>query len=249
MERGIGLNKMKKIKYILRRLIFGVKASSKDYIEYLRSLGMSIGENCTIFSPRNCIIDIQYPWMIEMGNNVQITYGVILLTHDYSWSVLKNIKDKGNILGAAGKITIGNNVFIGMNSVIMRGVTIGNNVIIGAGSVVTKDLPSNGVYAGNPCRFIMSIEDFYEKRERNQVNEAQQLAINYFNKFGKIPDESIFHEFFMLFKDNPDDMNTIFNDKLKLTGNYKDSYNFMKRNHKKFNNFDEFLRSCGFDML
>ena len=51
-------------------------------------------------------------------------------------------------------IQIGNNVWIGMNSIVMRGVTIGDNVVIGANSVVTKDIPSNAVAAGNPCKVI-----------------------------------------------------------------------------------------------
>ena len=51
-------------------------------------------------------------------------------------------------------IRIGNNVWIGMNSIIMRGVTIGDNTIIGAGSIVTRDIPANVIAAGNPCRVI-----------------------------------------------------------------------------------------------
>ncbi len=51
-------------------------------------------------------------------------------------------------------IIIGNNVWIGMNSIIMRGVTIGDNTIIGAGSLVTKDIPANVIAVGNPCREI-----------------------------------------------------------------------------------------------
>lgn len=51
-------------------------------------------------------------------------------------------------------VIIGNNVWIGMNSVIMRGVTIGNNVVIGANSVVVKDIPSNVIAVGSPCKVI-----------------------------------------------------------------------------------------------
>ena len=51
-------------------------------------------------------------------------------------------------------ITIGDNVWIGMNSVIMRGVTIGENTIIGANSLVTKDIPANVIAAGSPCKVI-----------------------------------------------------------------------------------------------
>ncbi|OHX65027.1 sugar O-acetyltransferase [Flammeovirga pacifica] len=54
-------------------------------------------------------------------------------------------------------ITIGNKVWIGGNVVIVPGVNIGDNVTIGAGSVVTKDIPSNSVAVGNPCRVIKSI--------------------------------------------------------------------------------------------
>ena len=51
-------------------------------------------------------------------------------------------------------IKIGNNVWIGMNAVIMPGVTIGDNVVVGAGSIVTSDIPSDSIAAGNPCRVV-----------------------------------------------------------------------------------------------
>lgn len=52
------------------------------------------------------------------------------------------------------KITVGNNVWIGGNVVVLPGVTIGDNVVIGAGSIVNKDIPSNVVTVGNPCKVI-----------------------------------------------------------------------------------------------
>jgi len=56
--------------------------NSKNYIEYLRKQGMHIGEGTKIFSyPFNVTIDITRPWLINIGNNVQITKGVIILTH------------------------------------------------------------------------------------------------------------------------------------------------------------------------
>jgi acetyltransferase-like isoleucine patch superfamily enzyme len=54
-------------------------------------------------------------------------------------------------------ISVGNNVWIGAQSIILSGVTIGDNSIIGAGSVVTRDIPANVVAAGNPCRVLKSI--------------------------------------------------------------------------------------------
>ena len=57
----------------------------------------------------------------------------------------------------AEPVRIGNNVWIGGGAIILPGVTIGDNVTIGAGSVVTKDIPSNTVAAGNPCRVLKEI--------------------------------------------------------------------------------------------
>lgn len=55
-------------------------------------------------------------------------------------------------------ITVGNDVWFGGNVCVLPGVTIGDNVIIGAGSVVTKDIPSNSVAVGNPCRVIRKLK-------------------------------------------------------------------------------------------
>lgn len=62
-----------------------------------------------------------------------------------------------------GRVTIGDYVYIGHNSTVLCNVRIGDNVIIGAGSLVNKDLPSNGVYAGVPAKYICSIYDFKKK--------------------------------------------------------------------------------------
>lgn len=59
----------------------------------------------------------------------------------------------------SGVPTIGNNVFIGTNSVILGDITVGDNVVIGAGSFVNSDIPSNSLAAGNPARVIRPIED------------------------------------------------------------------------------------------
>ena len=58
----------------------------------------------------------------------------------------------------AEPVSIGNNVWIGGSVTILPGVTIGNNVTIGAGSVVTKDIPSNSIAVGNPCKVIKKLE-------------------------------------------------------------------------------------------
>ncbi|GAB4338076.1 MAG: hypothetical protein Kow0089_09750 [Desulfobulbaceae bacterium] len=68
----------------------------------------------------------------------------------------------------ADPIVIGDNVWVGMNSVILPGVRIGSNVIIGAGSVVTSDIPSDSIAAGNPCRVIRKKEP-YSGRDYSRI--------------------------------------------------------------------------------
>lgn len=65
-----------------------------------------------------------------------------------------------------GKITIGDYVYIGSNSLLMPGVTVGNNVIIAAGSVVTKSIPDNVVVGGNPVKILCSIDVYLGKNIR-----------------------------------------------------------------------------------
>lgn len=161
------------LRELARRLVYGFKASSETYVEHLRSLGMVIGDNTVIYSPTHCTIDVARPWMIEIGRNVSITEGVTILTHGYDWSVFKG--KYGDVLGSAGHVRIGDNVFIGMNSTILKGVEIGDNVVIGAGSVVTKSIPPNSVAVGDPCCVIADIDSYLEKRRAAQVDEAADL--------------------------------------------------------------------------
>lgn len=237
------------LKSLVYKLLFKEKANSESYIKYLRSLGMTIGENCTIFTPRNVLIDTQYPWMVTIGDNVQITQNVSIIDHDYSWSVLKHVSSdygEGNILGASGEITIGNNVFLGVCATILRGAKIGDNVIIGANSLVSGICESNSVYAGNPAKRIMSIEDFYLKRESLQDFEAKKLSERYYAKFGKKPGKEIFHEYFMLFEDHYEKLHPLYRDKLMLTGNGKDSKYYLENHSKKYEGFEDFLSHCNF---
>lgn len=167
---------MKKlISDVIMILRYGKKANSQRYIQYLRSLGIKVGDYCTIFHTPTVTIDTTRPELLEIGNCVKITKGCTILTHGYDWSVINS--KYGNIMGSAGKVTIGNNVFIGMNSMILKGVTIGDNAIVGAGSVVTHDVPANTVVAGNPARVLTDIDSYYQKRLSVQLDEAKLLAI------------------------------------------------------------------------
>lgn len=231
------------LKNILRKVAYGYKAESTSYIEHLRSKGMKIGHDCIIYAPTKTLIDEQYPWMISIGNHVRITEGVKILTHDYSWSVLKNCR--GGVLGASGIVEIGDNVFIGMNTIIERNVKIGTNVVIGAGSVVTKDCESNSVYAGVPAKRLMSINEFFEKRCVKQKSEAKELAKKYYDRFHKRPDSDVFHEYFMLFETSESVfLNNTFENKLRLGNTEKQSIRYMKEHAPEFSSYEEFMRYC-----
>lgn len=237
------------IKEVVKKLVRGHRYSSDTYIKYLRSIGVTIGEDVSFYTPTKILVDEQYPWMITIGNHVRICEGVKLLTHDYSWSVLKRFSNsdipEGIILGASGKITIGNNVFIGVDSIITRDVNVGNNVIIGTGSVVTKDCEQNSVYAGVPAKKIMSISDYYTKRKHKQLGEAVELVRRYYYKYGKMPEKGVLHEYFMLFADTEEITNTKeYKCKLKLCQNERESLNYVKMNQRRFKNYREFLDYC-----
>lgn len=107
----------------------------------------------------NCNIAVNEPHLISIGEGTTVAGNVEFVTHDNSISkVIPNCTD------LFGRITIGNNCFIGARSVIMYGVTIADNVIVAAGSVVTKSVnESNVIVAGNPAKVISTWDKFAEK--------------------------------------------------------------------------------------
>jgi acetyltransferase-like isoleucine patch superfamily enzyme len=226
---------------IYRKFKYGIRYSSESYISHLRKIGVGIGNRTTIFDPRSTIIDESRPWLIKIGDDVQITAGVTILTHGYDWSVLKGVY--GEVLGSSGGVEIGNNVFIGMHSTILKGVHIGQNVIIGANSLVNKDIPDNCVAAGNPCRKIMDLSEYHQKRKKAQLKEATELVQLYRERKGKEPDERALHEFFWLFSDDPDNLPELWKHMNSLIGNEALTNEVMKQHQKSFNDMNDFLKS------
>lgn len=142
---------MKLIKIILNKF----KKTFYSPIKYGRNLGVKIGDNCSIA--------IKYygaePYLIEIGNYVQITQDVRFFTHGGSWVFRKKYPN----FDFFGKIKIKDNVYIGNCAMILPGITINNNVIIGAGAVVTKSVPENSIVVGNPAKIIGTIDDLEKK--------------------------------------------------------------------------------------
>jgi len=131
---------------------------------YARFIGVKIGEHCRVY-----ITDFgSEPWLIEIGNKVTVTSGVKILTHDGAAWLFKEKKGRRFLY----KITvIKNNVFIGVNSIIMPGVVIEDNVIVAAGSVVTKSVPSGSIIGGNPAKIIGDFDTYKKRVIENYISE------------------------------------------------------------------------------
>lgn len=234
------------IKQLVRNIVLREKASPERYAAYLKKKGVQIGENVRFYSPPHTLVDLSCPWLISIGSNVSVAHGVVILTHDYSWAVLKKLPDSsGQILGAQSPVRIGNNVFIGLNAVITRGVTIEDNVVIDAGSVVTANCESNSVYAGNPARKIMTVEQFREKRGVKQFEEAKEIALEYRKRFGQDPPREVFCEYFMLFC-GADEASGIpqFRRQMETGANYEECFAYMQEHPPMFDSYEAFLTAC-----
>ncbi|MDD7739964.1 MAG: sugar O-acetyltransferase [Fusicatenibacter sp.] len=122
---------------------------------------IEVGKN--FFANYNCtILDVA---KVKIGDNCQMAPNVAIYTAGHP--VHPDTRNSGYEYGI--EVTIGDNVWIGGNTVICPGVHIGNNVVIGAGSVVTKDIPDMVIAAGNPCRVIREITE--EDRRHYYKNE------------------------------------------------------------------------------
>lgn len=130
-------------------------------VKKLRKWGAIIGDDVELYSVMCSKIDAT---CLEIGNHVTLT-GVHILTHDASTK-----RFLGNDINRVGRVVVGDNVFVGKQTVILPNVKIGNNVVVGAGSVVTKNIPDNVVAVGNPCRVICSIDEWIKKQKENMKN-------------------------------------------------------------------------------
>lgn len=144
----------------LKELLYRIRGEYTT--EKLISMGMKVGQDFGRL--HGVILDPSHCWLIEIGDHVTMAPRVHILCHDASTKRYLNYTK-------IGRVTIGNNVFIGAESVVLPGVTIGSNVIIGANSTVTHDIPDNTVAAGSPARVICTLEEYLAK-------EKQRMAVS-----------------------------------------------------------------------
>jgi acetyltransferase-like isoleucine patch superfamily enzyme len=139
-------------------------------IKFAVVIGVKVGGNCRIIRPNSGTFGSE-PYLVDIGDNVTVAKGVEFITHDGS---LQIFRAKEPLIELFDKVTIGDNVFVGVNSVLLPGTTIQNNVIVGAGSIVKGILEENSVYAGVPAKYICSLDEFLT-RNRSRFSYFRDL--------------------------------------------------------------------------
>ncbi len=169
------------------RFLVATVHSKVDPLGYARRLGVTLGERVRFYGMKPWMFSTE-PWLITIGDDVHITSGCQFVTHDGGTLVLRH---RDPTLEVTAPITIGNRVYLGMQTIVLPGVTIGDDVVIGAGSVVTKDVPSNSVAVGSPARVIKTLDEYFEQLQEkslgfghlNAAEKAQALK----SRFGVNP--------------------------------------------------------------
>ncbi len=151
---------MRKIRKIYKLLMHRFKP-----IKYMKKVGINFTEGQVHVYGR--VAWGTEPWIITLGNNVHITDGVKFITHDGGTLLFR---DQVPDLEITKPITLGDNVYIGNNVIILPGVTIGSNVVIGAGAIVSKDIPDNSLAVGVPARVIKTADEYLQKLKAESLH-------------------------------------------------------------------------------
>jgi acetyltransferase-like isoleucine patch superfamily enzyme len=178
---------------LLRRLLRAVEpplAGPHDTfatIATLRARGVTIGENCAIYTD----FFSTEPYLVTIGEHVGISGGVKFMTHDGAAWLMRGDHPKRQALGT---ITIGDNCFIGENSLILCGTRIGSDCLIGTGAVVRGTIPDNSLVIGNPGQVVGRASLFIEMLRQGKdsldtlgMNEAarRDMLLRHFGLAGE----------------------------------------------------------------
>ena len=155
----------------------------KERREMMKEMMAEVGEDCYIESPVRSNMGLTN---VHFGKGVYANFNLTLVddTHiyvgDYTMfgpnvtlataghPIIPELREQGYQYNAP--VRVGKNCWLGAGVIVLPGVTIGDNVVVGAGSVVTKDLPSNVVAVGNPCRVLRPVgekdREYYFKNKK-----------------------------------------------------------------------------------
>lgn len=223
------------------------RRSSETYVAYLKKNGCDIGKGVYFYSPSTTTVDrVRMNW-ISIGDYTKITQGVIILAHDYAPSVLLHTHHRV-VLGGGRETVIGSNCFLGMNCIIMPGKRVGNNCIIGAGAVVASDIPDNSVCAGNPARVIMSINEYYDIRQKQYLNDAKRNVKHFIQINKRYPTIKELHGFAFLFLPRTEEnWATYYTSYLCHDNDPMDVKSAFFETEPVFENYNRFIEYCTID--
>jgi acetyltransferase-like isoleucine patch superfamily enzyme len=160
--------------YRIKRLIawpYNVIYARLFPVAYARRIGVKIEGNVTIYGSSYEMFSTE-PYLVTLKENVYISVGAKFICHDGGVLPFRKMHPK---LDLAAPIVVGDNTFVGMGAIILKGVTIGQNCIVGAFSVVSKNVEDGTIVAGNPARFVKKTDDYIENALTNSL-EIGDLA-------------------------------------------------------------------------
>jgi len=179
------------MKDLLKRLLGRKRMTSEDVVNKLRQRGAKVGEDVTVFSPSTTFIDGTCAHLLTIGDHVGIAMGARILTHDYSWSVLKRYASdavcEGGILGAQSPVEIGDSEEIYKNHLhpyteaLLSSVPIPDpdlakekEPIILQGDIPSPIAPPSGCRFRTRCPYAM---DICAKEEPCMVNVGENHSV------------------------------------------------------------------------
>lgn len=159
---------------VLIRLILGLhKTMVATRLEMLRAHGATVGQNVFFEGAVNDYKDAPF---LTVEDGATVSQGTLIILHDSSFNNVSGLPIK------FGKVTIGQDSYVGANCTITCGVRIGKGAIVGAHSLVTKDVPDGAVAYGVPARVVGTVAEIGEKQKRKA-----QLPDERFFYFDSIP--------------------------------------------------------------
>lgn len=250
-------NRIVKLSNMAKKVnLFLSQRSSSSLVSYLKNHGIVIGEDVTFYGNlKQVSIDRTRPSLVKIGDHVKIVAPFALITHGFEWTVFR--EKYRTIIGSAGRIVIGNNVYFGRDCCVLKGTSIGNNVIVGAKSLINKDIPSDCVAAGIPAKKIMGLEEYFEKRKAAQISEALEYARSIYQVEERTPRPEDFFEFFPLFLNRDSKEIADFNEKVShlMTKRGRNprtiqyqlgiAYDSFLNSEPYYSSFSEFLKDAG----
>ena len=123
-------------------------------LTYLPSSSIKIGNNCTL---NGTVIHSRSK--VVIGENCMFGAGVVIMDSNFHSTSRDPAIRRPPDYAVDRPVVLGNNVWVGRNSIILKGVSIGDNSIVAAGSIVTRDIPPNQLFGGNPAQFIRILNE------------------------------------------------------------------------------------------